>query len=104
MTGGQVNDAKEGKEIIYKNFFRFKVLLADRDYDTDKIREMSEKEGKIACIPPKSNIKAPMNTIRYGTKKVQLSISCLAGLRIGWELPCVVAAVLICLILRFAWL
>lgn len=65
LTGGQVNDAKEGIKIIRKNFFRFKILLADRAYDTDKIREDLRKAGKQARIPPKSNRK---NSAEYDKK------------------------------------
>lgn len=59
LTGGEVNDSREGKNLILKNMGKFKKLLADKAYDTDEIRNMLEKNRKIACIPPKSNRKNP---------------------------------------------
>lgn len=34
-----------------------KVILADKAYDSDELRELIEKEGGVAMIPPKSNRK-----------------------------------------------
>ncbi len=59
LTGGQVNDSKEGKKLIGKNYSRFTTLLADKGYDTDKIRLILTEKRKYACIPAKSNRKFP---------------------------------------------
>lgn len=59
LTGGQVNDAKEGERIIKRNSFRLKCLLGDKAYDTNKIRAHLKLAGKVSCIPPKSNRKHP---------------------------------------------
>lgn len=59
LTGGQVNDSKEGEEIIKKNCPRFKILLTDKGYDTDKIRSCLSQGYKTTCIPGKSNRKNP---------------------------------------------
>ena len=59
LTGGQVNDAKEGYEIIKRNQFRMKYLLADKAYDTDKIRQNCSTYGTKTCIPPKCNRISP---------------------------------------------
>ena len=59
LTGGEASDTKEGVEIIVKNLWRIKKLLADKAYDTDQIREKLKKAKKEACIPPKSNRKNP---------------------------------------------
>ena len=59
LTGGQVNDAKEGYFLIKRNDFRMKYLLADKAYDTDKIRGLCASSKTETCIPPKSNRKCP---------------------------------------------
>lgn len=67
LTGGQVNDSKEGSKIIASNLFRMKGLLADKAYDTNQIREMLASKNIVACIPPKSNrkIKIPYDKELY---------------------------------------
>ena len=60
LTAGQINDCQEGKKLIKNNCFRFKTLLADRGYDTDRIRQCLQMHGKSVCIPPKCNRKAPV--------------------------------------------
>ena len=60
LTPGHAADSKAGEKLIQKNAFRFKTLLADKGYDTDRIREDLKSQGKIACIPPKSNRKDPV--------------------------------------------
>lgn len=67
LTGGQVNDSKEGDKIIKANLYRMKGLLADKAYDTNHIREMLSRKKIIACIPPKSNrkIKIPYDKELY---------------------------------------
>ena len=57
LTGGQVNDAREGSKIIEANIDRMDTLLADKAYDTNKIREMLAENDIEVCIPPKSNRK-----------------------------------------------
>lgn len=59
LTPGQVNDAKEGLELIQRNHFRMKCILGDKAYDTDKIRESCASSSTDTCIPPKSNRKNP---------------------------------------------
>ena len=59
LTGGQVNDAKEGYSLIKRNNFRLKHLLADKAYDTDRIRKLCASTKTETCIPPKSNRKFP---------------------------------------------
>ena len=55
LTKGQVNDGLEGQELIARNTFRFKCPLADKAYDTNRIRCHLAEAGKEARIPPKSN-------------------------------------------------
>ncbi len=57
ITGGEVNDAKEGVKLIAANLDRTKALLADKAYDTNEIREMLARKKIKICIPPKSNRK-----------------------------------------------
>ena len=59
LTGGQAGDAPEGEKLVMDNSSNFKYLLADKAYDTDRIRNHLGKQCKIACIPPKSNRKSP---------------------------------------------
>lgn len=69
LTGGQVNDSKEGEEIIKKNCPRFEALLADKGYDTNKIRSCLSERPRTACIPAKSNRKNPASHDRELYKK-----------------------------------
>lgn len=64
LTGGQVNDSKEGTILIEENLGRMKSLLADKAYDTNKIRDMLSVNDINCCIPPKSNRK-----IQFGHDK-----------------------------------
>ncbi len=59
LTEGQAGDAPEGENLIMNNMTGFKYLLADKAYDSDRIRELLETQNKKACIPPKSNRKSP---------------------------------------------
>lgn len=72
LTGGQVSDSKEGEKLIRKNVSRFKTLLGDKAYDTDKIRDFLKEERKEACIPPKCNRKNPVpyDTVMYKRRSV----------------------------------
>ena len=62
LTGGQVNDSKEGTKIIGANLYRMKGLLGDKAYDTNQIRAMLTNKKIKVCIPTKSNRK---NKIPY---------------------------------------
>ncbi len=57
LSGGQVHDAKGCEELIHKNISRFKTLLTDKAYDSDKLRSYLRAAGKKICIPPKCNRK-----------------------------------------------
>lgn len=59
LTVGQAADAPEGEKLIENNVSSFKYLLADKAYDTDRIRKYLKDQNKKACIPPKSNRKLP---------------------------------------------
>ncbi len=57
LTGGQVNDGKEGYDLLQRNGFKIKTLLADKAYDTNKIRNLLSANYAEACIPLKRNRK-----------------------------------------------
>lgn len=67
LTGGEVNDSKEGSKLIGANLGRMKALLADKAYDTNEIRDMLASKKINPCIPPKSNrkIQHPYDKILY---------------------------------------
>ena len=57
ITGGEVSDYK-GYEMIWETDGpQPKVLLADKGYDADFIREDMEQRGGVAVIPTKRNRK-----------------------------------------------
>ncbi len=60
LTGGQVNDSKEGFNLIKGNIYKLTALLGDKAYDTNKIRSCLAEENIETCIPPKSNRKDPI--------------------------------------------
>lgn len=72
LSPGQASDSKKGEELLRKNKNNFKMLLADKAYDTDKIRNFLKEEKKNVCIPPKSNRKNPpdFDSSLYKTRSV----------------------------------
>lgn len=56
LTEGQASDAPPC-HILLQNLQPSQVVLADKAYDADWIREMIYDQGAIACIPLKSNRK-----------------------------------------------
>lgn len=56
LTAGQANDAPPARTLL-QGLQPSQVVLADKAYDTDWIRDMIYDHGAIACIPPKSNRK-----------------------------------------------
>ncbi len=57
LSPGQASDCKEGNELIKRNIYRMKKLLADKAYDTNEIRKTLRSQKIEACIPAKSNRK-----------------------------------------------
>ncbi len=57
ITGGEVSDFKGYDLILGADGPQPKVLLADKGYDADFIREDMEQRGGIAVIPTKRNRK-----------------------------------------------
>lgn len=59
LSEGQMSDYK-GAALMLDAIPPAKVLLADRGYDADWLREALVKRGTAACIPSKSNRKIPI--------------------------------------------
>lgn len=57
LTGGEVSDFKGYLPIMNADGPAPKVLLADKGYDADYIREDMERRGAAAMIPTKRNRK-----------------------------------------------
>jgi len=57
ITGGQVHDSQVAKTIIEN--IEAESLLADKGYDSEKIREKAREKNIIPMIPRRSNSKKP---------------------------------------------
>ena len=57
LSEGQAGDASFAPELIIKHSKYIKHFLADKAYDSDKIRATLSSNGIHACIPPKANRK-----------------------------------------------
>ena len=54
LSAGQANDAPMA-ELLLNDLPKGAVVLADRAYDADWIRDVIEDQDCKACIPPKAN-------------------------------------------------
>lgn len=59
ITPGQTHDIKAAAALL-EDIGEGQMLLADKAYDADWLREMVSERGAWANIPPKSNRKAPV--------------------------------------------
>jgi transposase len=59
LTPGEAHDNRLAEKLLSRLKFG-SMLLADRGYDTDWIREFARKKGAWANIPPKSKRKDPI--------------------------------------------
>lgn len=57
LTAGQVHDSKMAEPML-ETLEPGAILLADKGYDSDKIRALAAEKGAWANIPPKRNRKA----------------------------------------------
>ncbi|MDR1475700.1 MAG: transposase [Holosporales bacterium] len=58
LAGAGVHDSKPVSEMLYSlNLKEIKKLVADKAYDTNKIREFLKSNNIVACIPNKRNRK-----------------------------------------------
>ena len=72
LTGGEVSDYKGYLPIMNADGPAPKVLLADKGYDTDFIREDMERRGGIAMIPTKRNrlVQLPVDPAIYALRNM----------------------------------
>ena len=59
MSGGEVSDFKGFDALVDDDLPAAKVVIADKGYDSDHIRDMIGKRGGTPVIPGKSNRKQP---------------------------------------------
>jgi transposase len=72
LTGGEVSDYKGYLPIMNADGPAPKVLLADKGYDADFIRQDMERRGGIAMIPTKRNrlIQLPVDPDIYALRNM----------------------------------
>ena len=72
LTGGEVSDFKGYLPIMNADGPAPKVLLADKGYDADFIRQDMERRGGIAMIPTKRNrlIQLPVDPDIYALRNM----------------------------------
>lgn len=59
ITPGQTHDIKAASELL-EGIGKGQMLLADKAYDADWLRQMVAERGAWANIPPRSNRKEPI--------------------------------------------
>lgn len=59
MTGGEASDYNTFEHLLKMPLGRPRLMLADKGYDGDAIREALLLQGILPVIPPKSNRRAP---------------------------------------------
>ena len=66
LSEGQMSDHK-GARLLLPRLPIAKELLADRGYDSNRLRAELEKRGTTPCIPPTKNrkIQLPYNKVLY---------------------------------------
>lgn len=70
VTGGEVSDYKGFDALVDDDLPNAKVVLADRGYDSDHIRNSITKRGGTPVIPGKINRKVPIqvDSITYALR------------------------------------
>ncbi|MFZ5780186.1 MAG: IS5 family transposase [Pseudomonadota bacterium] len=71
LSAGQANDAPMA-ELLLNDLPKGAVVLADRAYDADWIRDVIDDQDCRACIPPKSNRTEPLPYSKRTYKKRNL--------------------------------
>ncbi len=82
LSEGQMSDFK-GAALMLPAMPRAKQLLADKGYDADWFREALANRKIAACIPSKSNRKAPIPHDAVLYKQRHKSRTCSANSRTG---------------------
>lgn len=72
LTGGEASDYKGYRPIMDAHGPAPRVLLADKGYDADFIRDDMEKRGGIAMIPTKRNrlVQLPVDAAIYALRNM----------------------------------
>jgi len=65
ITGGEVSDYKGYDLVMQADVPPPKVLLADRGYDADRIREDIDRRGGVPMIPGRKTRKTPISVDDY---------------------------------------
>jgi transposase len=68
ITGGEVHDSKEAQNLINK-VPELEILIADKGYDNEVLRENIKKQGAQSFIPRKANSKIGNQNIDWGLYK-----------------------------------
>ena len=70
ITAGQVSDYSGYAETVDDDLPETKVLIADKGYDSNAIREEIEADGGAAVIPPRRNRKnqTPVDDFLYALR------------------------------------
>ena len=59
LTPGNINDCTTAVEVLSSVTLTGSVVMGDKAYGTDEIRNYIESQGASYCIPPKSNTVNP---------------------------------------------
>ena len=72
LSGGHIHDSQCAIELLRKVNLEGKIVLADKAYSCDKIRDYIKEQGAVVCIPDKSNFKVehPFDADRYKHRNV----------------------------------
>src|SRR3546814_13088411 len=72
LTGGEVSDFKGYRPVMDADGPAPKVLLADKGYDADFIRQDMEKRGGVAMIPTTRNrlVQLPVDAAIYALRNL----------------------------------
>ena len=60
ITGGEVSDYKGFDALLDDDLPQAKVMIADKGYDSDQIRDSLEERGATPIIPGRANRKKPI--------------------------------------------
>jgi transposase len=86
LSPGEAHDVRFAGKLLSR-LKSGSMLLADRGYDADWIRELAMKKGAWANIPPKSNRNDPICFIRISTALATGSSGSSTGSNnvVGWQ-------------------
>jgi len=59
LSAGNVHDSKIAIDILSRISIKDAIVMADKAYGTQAIRQFIDEQGAEYCIPPKANTKDP---------------------------------------------